>query len=187
VKTVAVIGAGGTGRGIAYLAALHGFNTILEDVSSVRLARAMEWITQSLAQAVAERQIEGAARAAAVANFSIAGVVEDAIRAADLIIETLPEEMEMKLELFTILDKFARPGAILASAGEISITELAEITFCPDRCIGMRFGAHPVDARSVQLVTAAQTSSATLAECAKFVERLGKTVIEVPDTWTQKV
>jgi 3-hydroxyacyl-CoA dehydrogenase len=114
VKTVAVIGAGGTGRGIAYLAALHGFNTILEDVSSVRLARAMEWITQSLAQAVAERQIEGAARAAAVANFSIAGVVEDAIRAADLIIETLPEEMEMKLELFTILDKFARPGAILA-------------------------------------------------------------------------
>src|ERR1700726_2785098 len=137
VKTIAVIGAGEVGRGMAFVAARSGYATILEDVSGPRLEKAAAWITQRFEQSVRGATPEAiiAARAA-VANLTVARTVEDAIRDADLIIETLPDEMEMQIELFTILDRFSRPNAIFATTGSIFITELAEVTFCADRCVG---------------------------------------------------
>jgi 3-hydroxybutyryl-CoA dehydrogenase len=183
VKSIAVIGADAAGPSIARMAILAGYRTILEDVSDARLKNAMDWIAQSLEQDVANGRIEGNAREAALEKLSTAHTVEDAIRDVDLIIETLPEDMEMKLELFTILDKFAKPKAIFASAGQISITELAEITFCSNHCIGMRFMPNAVDAQIIELVKGSDTSPEIVAECSDVARRMGKSVIAVEESF----
>ncbi|MGA2429920.1 MAG: 3-hydroxyacyl-CoA dehydrogenase NAD-binding domain-containing protein [Candidatus Acidiferrum sp.] len=183
VKTIALIGAGVAGRGMAYLAALSGYRTILEDVSEARLGNAVAWVTQRLESAVGGDTVEGNAGKAASANLSTAHTVEDAIRDADLIIETLPDEMEMQIELFTILDKFAKPNAIFASTGFLSITELAEVTFCADRCIGIRFAGSPAESITMQLVRGLETSNETIVACSVVAGRLGKevAVVNEPD------
>ena len=103
VKTIAVIGAGTMGRGIAYAAALGGYNTVLEDISRSMLEQAVSWIRQSFDEGVAKGKVEAGVRDKALSLISNASNVEDAIRDADLIIEAVPEELEMKLELFTQL------------------------------------------------------------------------------------
>jgi 3-hydroxyacyl-CoA dehydrogenase len=177
LKTVAVIGAGATGRSVARLVALGGYQTILEDVSDVRLEKAIGWITQSLEDAVGRGALRRAARDKAIANLSTEHTVEDAIREADLIIDTLPDEMEMQIELFTILDKFAQPGAVFASTGILPITELAEVTFCAERCIGMRIGENLADTNTIELVRSTATSCETVAACAEFARCLGMSAV----------
>ena len=115
VKTIAIIGAGTAGREIARAAALAGFRTILEDVSSVTREHAIAWIRESLQEATARGKGSPQQKDAALARLSTARSIEEACREADLIIEAAPEEMEIKIEIFTILDKFAKPGAIFAS------------------------------------------------------------------------
>jgi 3-hydroxyacyl-CoA dehydrogenase len=189
VTTIAVIGAGTVGRGIASVAALAGYRTILEDVSAERLEDAAAWITQMIESTVASDTAKPAEHHAAVARLSFANTVEHAIRDADLIVETLPDEMEMQIELFTILDKFAKPNAVFASTGLLPITELAEVTFCADRCVGMRF---PEDVRAakvielIQLIKGSETSSETIAACAEFARRIGREVVVLDDAAANK-
>ena len=164
IKTIAIIGAGEIGREIALAALLAGYRTILEDVSESRLRRAAVWI--------AER---AALDADALSRLILATEVERAVREADLLIEAVAEEVEMKIEMFTIFDKFAKPSAIFASTSlSISIAELAEITFCPERCIGLRFAA--ANARDFELVLAPATSETTVAACREVGQRMGKSV-----------
>jgi 3-hydroxyacyl-CoA dehydrogenase len=183
VKTIAVIGAGLRGRSIALAAATTGYQAILEDVSDVRLEEAKLWIIENLRRSVAAASGSKPVRSAVVSNFTIAHTIEDAIRDADLIIETLPDEMELQIELFTILDKFAKPNAIFASTGHLSITELAEVTFCAERCIGMRFGEG--ETKTVTLTKTAQTSGESVAACSEVVRRFGNSVIVVDDSAEQ--
>jgi len=105
INAIAVVGAGEIGREIALAALLAGYRTTLEDVSESRLRGAAAWI--------AER---AALDAAALSRLILATEVESAVREADLLIEAVAEEMEMKIEMFTIFDKFAKPGAIFASS-----------------------------------------------------------------------
>jgi 3-hydroxybutyryl-CoA dehydrogenase len=178
VRTITVIGAGAMGREIAYASVLAGYKTIVEDVVSSRLEQALAWIGKSLDADVAERRVGESVRSAALANLSTANTVENAVREADLIIETVAEEMEMKIELFTIFDKFAKPGAIFASsAASLSITEMAEVTFCPERCIGMRFVAADSGARRLELVRGLETSDETVAACCEAGRRMGREVV----------
>ena len=179
VKTIAVIGAGLLGRSIALVAATTGYQTILEDVADVRLDQAKAWITENLPRSVAVASGDQPVQSSVVSTFTIAHTNEDAIRDADLIIETLPDEIEKQIELFTILDKFAKPNAIFASTGHLSIAELAEVTFCAERCIGMRFGQG--ETKTVTLAKTAQTSSESVAACSEVVRRFGKTAIVVDD------
>jgi 3-hydroxyacyl-CoA dehydrogenase len=172
IKTIAVVGAGELGREIVLAALLAGYRTILEDVSESRLRRAAAWIAERLAS-----------DADALAQVVLANEIEAVVREADLLIEAVAEEMEMKIEMFTVFDKFAKPGAIFAStAHSISIAELAEITFCPERCIGMRFAAASASAREIELVLAPATSEATVAACREVARRMGKSVAAIPET-----
>jgi 3-hydroxyacyl-CoA dehydrogenase len=185
VKTIAVIGADTVGCGIASIAALCGYDTVLEDVSDERLAKAAAWIARKHESFVAGDAPVAGGRDAVAGRLSLAHTVEDAIRDADLIIETLPDEMEMQIELFTMLDKFAKPNAIFASTGFLSITELAEMTFCADRCIGMRFpegGEGRKVVELIELVKGAETSSETIARCAAVARRMGREVVVRDET-----
>jgi 3-hydroxybutyryl-CoA dehydrogenase len=190
VETIAVIGAGAMGRRMAYAAALGGYRTILEDSSPNVLRQAIAWIEQTSDQAVTEGKIEARVRDAAQGNLSTARAVEEAIRDADLIIETLPEEMELKIELFTIFDKFAKPNAIFASlSSALSITEIARVTFCAERCVGMRFCDPVSEDSALELVKGLETSDETIAICAEAGSHMGKAVVVVdePDAVSRRL
>ena len=110
VKTVTVIGAGTMGRGIAHVAALGGYHTILEDLLPDALRKAEGEIRSNLDQAVELGKVSADAAQAAFSRLEYAGSIEEAARQADLVIEAVPEEMESKIEIFTLLDKICRPG-----------------------------------------------------------------------------
>jgi 3-hydroxybutyryl-CoA dehydrogenase len=180
VKTIAVIGAGTMGRGIAYAAALGGFQTILEDVNGSILAKAVAWIREAFEEGVKRGKVEPEARDAALAYISTSCVVDEAIRDVELIIEAVPEELEMKLELFTIFDKFAKPNTIFASnTSSLSISDFTDIVICRDRCIGMHFFNPVPKMRLVEIVRTADTSDETVATCVAVAHRMHKETVVV--------
>jgi len=182
MQSIAIVGAADLGRRIAYASALAGFRTILEDISPSTLEQGIVWIAEALGGNVSTGRIGAAARDAALRNLSTANSAEDASRKAELIVETVSDEMEMKIELFTIFDKFARPGAILASTTtSLSITELAAVTFCPERCLGMRFFTVAQQAERLELVKGRETSEQTIAACREIGRRMGKEVSVLSD------
>jgi 3-hydroxybutyryl-CoA dehydrogenase len=177
IKTIAIVGASKLGRGIAYAALLAGYRAVLEDVSLSELEQGIAWIVQTFGDDAAHGKIPAAVRDAALANLIASISAEDASREADLIIEAVADEEEMKLELFTIFDKFAKPGAILASTTRaLSITELAEITFCQERCIGMLFFSDTSGAQRLELVRGRATSEETIVACYEMGQRMGREV-----------
>ena len=183
VKTIAVIGAGTMGRGIAYASALAGFQTVLEDVSDSILAKALDSVRDAFEEGVRRGKVDPAAREAALALISTSRVVDEAIRDAELIIEAVPEELEMKLELFTIFDKFAKPNAIFASnTSSLTITEIAAATRRPQRFVGLHF-FNPVPVmKLVEVVKTIATDPAVYEEMVAFGAKLGKTPVRANDS-----
>ena len=183
VKTIGIIGAGTMGRGIAYAAAVGGYRTILEDVMPETLAKGMAWIKQSLDEGVQRGKLEGAARDAALARIETSSSVENVCREADFLIEAVPEEMELKLELFTLFDKFAKPEAVLASnTSSLSVAEMAEMTYRPELCAGMHFFNPVPKMRLIEIVKAPKTSDETIAVCRELGGRMGKEVVVVKES-----
>ena len=183
VNTIAVIGAGTMGRGIAYAAALGGYRTILEDISAPVLEQGLGYIREAFEEGVARGKVTPQQRERALAELATARSVEDACREADLVIEAVPEEMELKLEIFTLLDKFAKPGSIFASnTSALSITEMAGVTFRPEKCVGMHFFNPVPKMKLLEVVRAAETSEDTLAACREVGRRMGKEVVVVRES-----
>jgi len=171
IQTIAVIGASDRGREIALAALRAGYRTVLEDVSESRLERAAAWIANG-ANVGAEAR----------SRLVLASKIEEAVREADLIVEAVAEEMEMKIEMFTIFDKFAKPDAIFASSSlSLSVAELAAVTFCPERCIGLRFVPRPGKESLLELVCTPQTSEETVSRCREVGRRMGKAVMVVAE------
>lgn len=183
IKTIAVIGAGTMGRGIAYAASLGGYRTVLEDVSPEMLEQGSAYISQALENGVTRGKVSQQQKDNALANFSTSRSVQDVCREADLLIEAVPEEMEVKLEIFTIFDKFAKPGAIMASnTSSLSITEMASITFRAENCIGMHFFNPLPTMKLLEIVRALETSEATLQACREVGRRMGKEVVVIRES-----
>ena len=185
VGTIAVIGAGRVGRGIAQVAALGGYRTILEDLLPNALRRAESEIRDSLDQAVDSSRVSIEAARIAFSRLEFAGSIEEAARLADLVIEAVPEELESKIEMFTLLDKICRPGTILAShLSSLSITEISRVTYRAKNCLGMRF-AEPVDReKRLEVIRGQETDDGTLATAVEVGRRMGKDVIVVKDEIT---
>ena len=186
IETIAIIGASELGCRIARFSLLGGWQTILEDSSFVQLEEGIAAI-RTVLDADALREGKGSVASAAVATpqrLAGASSVEEAVRGADLIIEAVADEEELKLELFTIFDKFAKPGAIFASTTEaVAIGDLADITFCPERCIGMRFGRVGGEER-MTLVMGHATSEQTVNVCREVGRRMHLQVEELRDGQT---
>jgi 3-hydroxybutyryl-CoA dehydrogenase len=183
IKTIAVIGAGTMGRGIAYAAAFGGYTTVLEDISPQMLEESIRWITKSFDEGVARGKVDAKIRDRALSLITTANSVQDAIRDADLIIEAVPEEMEMKMELFAIFDKFAKPEAIFASnTSSLSITDMSDLTVSRERCIGMHFFNPAPKMRLIELVKTPLTSQKTVDVCTEVGQRMGKEVVLVQES-----
>lgn len=183
VKTIGVVGAGTMGRGIAYAAALGGYRTILEDVMPETLANGTAWIKQALEEAVTRGKVKPEECTAALARIETVSTVEEACRESDFLIEAVPEEMELKLELYTLFDKFARPSAVLASnTSSLPIAEMAEMTYRPELCVGMHFFNPVPKMRLIEIVRTPKTSDETIATCREVGARMGKQVVVVKES-----
>lgn len=183
VKTVAVIGAGIMGRGIAYAAALGGYRTILEDLLPTALRRAEAEIRANLDKAAELGKVSAPDADAAFARLEYAGSVEQAARQADLVIEAVPEEMESKIEIFTLLDKICPPSTILASnTSSLSITEIASVTYRASKILGMHFFNPVHKMKLLEIVRALETDDETLAAAVSVGRRMGKEVVVIKES-----
>src|SRR5690348_4296001 len=183
VRTIAVIGAGIMGRGIAHAAALGGYRTILEDILPAALRKAESEIRANLDKAVELGKVSAKDADAAFSRLQFAGSVEEAAREADLVIEAVPEEMESKIEIFTLLDKICRPSTILGSnTSSLSITEIASVTYRAKQCVGMHFFNPVHKMKLLEVVRGLETDEDTLASVAEVGRRMGKEVIVIKES-----
>jgi 3-hydroxybutyryl-CoA dehydrogenase len=183
VATIAVIGAGTMGRGIAHVASLGGYRTILEDLLPNALRKAEGDIRANLDKSVELGKVSADQASAALGRLEYAGSVEEAAREADLVIEAVPEEMESKIEIFTLLDKVCRPGTILASnTSSLSVTEIASVTYRAKKIVGMHFFNPVHKMKLLEVVRALETDAETLAATAEVGARMGKEVIIVKES-----
>jgi len=183
VKTVAVIGAGTMGRGIAHAAVVGGYRTILEDLLPTALRRAESEIRANLDKAVELGKVAAPDADAAFERLEYARSVEEAAREADLVIEAVPEEMESKIEIFTLLDKICRPTTILASnTSSLSITEIASVTYRARKCVGMHFFNPVHKMKLLEVVRGLETDEETLSSVVEVGKRMGKEVVVIKES-----
>jgi 3-hydroxybutyryl-CoA dehydrogenase len=181
IKTVAVLGAGTMGIGIAHVFARAGYQVILRDVERRVLERAQETIAKNLDREIKKGKLPEADRGTVLQRVE---PVTDpsAVAAADFIVEAVPEKIEIKRAVLTEADRLARPEVILASnTSSISITTLAAMTLRPDRFVGMHF-MNPVPVMVlVEVVRAFQTSDRTFETTMMLAEKLQKKPVAVND------
>jgi 3-hydroxybutyryl-CoA dehydrogenase len=183
VHTIAVIGAGIMGRGIAQVAAMGGYRTILEDLVPAALRKAEGEIRTNLDKAVELKKVLSADADAALSRLEYAGSVDEAARQADLVIEAVPEELESKIEIFTLLDKICRPGTILATnTSSLSITEIANVTFRAKKCVGMHFFNPVHKMKLIEVVRASETDDETIAAAQEVGRRMHKEVVVIKES-----
>jgi 3-hydroxybutyryl-CoA dehydrogenase len=183
IRTIAVIGAGIMGRGIAHAAALGGYRTILEDILPTTLKKAETEIRANLDKAVERGKVTQADADEAMGRLEYASSVEQAAREADLVIEAVPEEMESKLEIFTLLDKVCRPTTIVASnTSSLSITEISSVTYRAKKCVGMHFFNPVHKMKLLEIVRALETDDETLAAAVEVGKYMGKEVVVIKES-----
>ena len=183
IRTIAVIGTGTMGRGIAYLAAVAGYDTILHDADAGALDAARAAIESILRKGVEKGKVTEDAARAAMECIHVEVDLEPAVRGADLVIEAVPETFELKKELFAQVDLFTSEEAILASnTSSISITQLASNVERRDQFVGLHFFNPPHVMKLIEIVRGERTTNATVDQVHEVAEKMGKTAIVVRDT-----
>jgi 3-hydroxybutyryl-CoA dehydrogenase len=183
ISTIAVLGAGTMGRGIAHVAATGGYATRLFDVDEAALAKARWSIEQNLEKGVRLGKLEQTAAEAALGRLRHSADLAAAVADADLVIEAVPERMDLKLETFTEVARHCPADALFASnTSGLSITEMAAGSGRPGRFAGMHF-FNPVHVmKLVELVRGIETTDATLAAMGEVSARMGKEVVVVRES-----
>jgi 3-hydroxybutyryl-CoA dehydrogenase len=182
IDRIAVVGGGTMGNGIAHVAAQHGKQVRLIDVSGDMLDRALETIAKNLDRQVKKEIIDASTRDATLGRIETVTDLAAGAEGVDLVVEAVPERADLKYSIFETLDRAAGPDTILASnTSSISITEIAARTSRPDRVIGMHF-MNPVPVmKLVEVIRGLATSDETTEVTVSLSEELGKTPVEVND------
>jgi 3-hydroxybutyryl-CoA dehydrogenase len=182
VERIGVLGAGTMGAGIAQVAAEAGLPVLVHDPIPGAFERASERIGQHLGRKVEKGQLTAADREAAQARITPAASIEELAK-AHLIVEAIPEDLELKRQAFRLLDAAAPPAAILATnTSSLSIAGIASATAHPDRVVGMHF-FNPVPLMELVEVVAGPLTDPSVTEAvAAVARRLGKTPVMAADT-----
>ncbi len=160
--TIAVIGAGRHGRAFSGLCARAGYRVVLEDVMPDRL------------------RVAGTELAQLSARIELVSTVEDAVRDADLAVDFVPDELESKLEIWSMIDRMAPPRTVMCTPSEtLSVTDLASCTYRADRCVMLRGGL--THGASVRLLTATATSGESIEAASALLRELGFAVMVEQD------
>ncbi|HUG51979.1 MAG TPA: 3-hydroxyacyl-CoA dehydrogenase NAD-binding domain-containing protein [Vicinamibacteria bacterium] len=183
IDTIAVIGSGTMGRGIAYAAATHGFRTLLHDVSADALDRAFSHIRRDLDDGIARGKLTAAEAAEALRRLEPVQEMGGATTEADFVIETIPEEIGLKLRTFERLDQRCDDGVVLATnTSGLSITEIAAATRRPGRVVGMHFFNPVPKMKLVEVVKALDTTPDTVGVTVDVARRMGKETVLVKES-----
>ncbi len=183
IRQIAVIGSGTMGRGIAYLSALAGFDTMIHDIDAGALDAARASIDSTLRKAIDKRKVTEENAKAALSRIQVANDLEPAVRSADLIIEAAPENFDLKKDLFGQADLFCGEETILASnTSSLSITKLAAAVERRDRFVGLHFFNPPHLMKLIEIVRGERTSDQTVEEVREVAEKMGKQPIVVRDS-----
>lgn len=174
-----VVGAGLMGSGIAQVAAQAGWHVTMRDIDRPTVQRGLDGIRESLDRAVAKGRLAEDAAGAAIDRITTTTDLTAAAE-ADIVVEAVFEQLELKHEVFRALDGICQPGAVLASnTSALPITQIASVTERPESVVGTHFFS-PVPAMKLcELVRGLKTSDATLAAARQFAEETGKTCIVV--------
>ena len=183
VQTVAVVGAGTMGRGIAQVAAQRGYAATLHDADPDQLLHARAWVETTLAKGVERGKVSESERSEALERLRFEGDLDQAVIDADLVIEAVPEDIALKRELFGELDAHCSAPAILASnTSSLSIAAIAESTARPERVVGLHF-FNPVHVmKLVEIIVLEGTDAGVREALLDFVRALDKVPIVVRDT-----
>jgi len=181
IRTVAILGAGTMGNGIAHVFARSGYNVILRDVETRFLDRAMDTIGGNLDREVKKGKIDESDKPKILGRIH-ATIEMSAMARADFAVEAVPERLDLKLAVLQEADKLLRPEVLLASnTSSISVTSLAAATTRPDRFIGMHF-MNPVPVMVlIEVIRALQTSDETFHTTMTLCERIEKKPVAVND------
>lgn len=180
IQRLAVIGSGIMGRGIAYVAALGGFETSLHDVSGEALNRALVQIRKDFDDAVARGKLTAEDARAALGRIQ---PDQELDAEADFVIEAVPEDIDLKLRIFARLDRVLRDDVVLASnTSGLSVTEIAAATKRPGRVVGMHFFNPVPKMKLVEIVRGLDTTEATLATVGEVAARMGKQSVVVKES-----
>ena len=178
-QRVAVIGAGLMGSGIAQVAAQAGWQVVLRDITDEALSRGVDAISKSTARFVEKGRISSDDRDAALARVSTTTDL-DAVADADIVVEAIFEQVEVKQEIFGDLDRICRDGAVLATnTSAIPITTIASATRRPEAVVGAHFFSPVPVMELCELIRGLHTSDETLANARAFAESTGKTCVVV--------
>jgi len=182
LKTIGVVGAGQMGAGIAQVCAAAGFTTLLSDKDAASLKRGADFIATTLSKSVKKGNLAAEASAATLKRIRSVRDLNE-LAGADLVIEAVVENFDIKAGLFKELDRVLPPHALIASnTSSISVTKMAAATSRPDRFIGVHF-MNPVPVMAlVELIKGLQTSNETFVTISEFVKVLGKTSVLAIDS-----
>ncbi len=183
VKTVAVLGAGTMGHGIAHAAMAAGFDTVLYDVSQAQLDKGKAAIGAVIQKGVELGKVTAEDGAAMRARLRVATGVADAVREADIVIEAAPEKIDLKLALFREVEAAAPPHAVLASnTSALSITEMAAVLANPGRMGDMHFFNPVHRMKLIEVVKALDTTAETVAVMEAVSIQMGKETVLVKES-----
>ncbi|AGB15944.1 3-hydroxyacyl-CoA dehydrogenase [Halovivax ruber XH-70] len=180
INTVAVLGAGNMGHGIAEVAALAGYDVCLRDIKEEFVQNGYEQIEWSLGKLAEREQISEADADEALDRITPLVDVGEAVGDADVVIEAVPEKMDIKKDVYSEVEEHAPDRTIFATnTSSLSITELSEVTDRPEQFCGMHFFNPPVRMQLVEVISGAHSSDETLDAIGGLAEDFGKTPVRV--------
>lgn len=180
-RTIAIVGAGNMGAGIAQKIAQEGYQCLLADMSLERAQAGLERIGASLQQAVERRILSEEQRAATLSRITAVGEL-GALGEADLVIEAIFEDLDIKKQLLRDLDRCCKPGCVLATnTSSFYVQQLADATQRPELVVGLHYFYHPAKNRLLEVIPARETPPELTAAMVRFAEGHGKTALVVAD------
>ena len=175
INKITVLGSGVMGHGIAQVSAMAGYQVVLRDIEQSFLDKAMEKVKWSLNKLVEKQRLSQADADKVFARITPAVDLRQALKSADLLIEAVPEDMNLKKKVYTEIDSFAESGTLYASnTSTLPITEMAALTSRPDRFIGLHFFNPPQLMPLVEVIPGSKTNAGMVDMAMGFVQKVGK-------------
>ncbi|BBO69857.1 3-hydroxybutyryl-CoA dehydrogenase [Desulfosarcina alkanivorans] len=180
IENVTVVGAGIMGRGIAHVCALGGFNVKLNDVSEALLQNSINTISANMQKGVDRKKLTPEQKSEAEANMSVTTNLGEAVENADLVIEAIPEDLQLKQKIFKSIEASCPSHTILATnTSSMSVTEICAVISEPGRTIGLHF-FNPVHImKLVEIICGLETTEETLVACEAACQRMGKETVRI--------
>lgn len=183
VRQITVIGAGLMGRGIAHVAALGGYETVLQDVSEDALRKALAVIREQMMKGVSLNKLTVEAAEEALTRIRTTAELTDAVQSAQVVIEAVPEQIDLKWQVYTTIDANCSPEAVIATnTSALSITELGSVLKDPSRFVGMHFFNPVHKMKLVEVIRGLETSDQTCRTAFDVSRRMAKDPVEVNES-----